>query len=449
MKSLDLKIGVSGVRGTIGDSLTPRTVIQFTRAFATLTGAGPIAVASDPRPSGPALTQAVCAGLIYSGIQPLMLGVLPTPSAAVYVREKGLAGCIVITASHNEDPWNGLKFIDRQGLFLTTFRAQNLLDIYHQQSFLAPGGNCFPEPRFDHEAFEVHSRKILKELDPGRIRDAGFRVLCDPGGGVGGLYSRRFLEQLGCRVDMLHEKAARFFPRPPEPVAENLLQAGQAMESGKYQLGFAQDPDGDRLMVLDEKGNAVGGEKTLALALDGFLSGRQKGPVVINSATSRLAEWVCRQHGCEIRRAPVGEINVVEAMLRSRAIAGGEGNGGIIIPSVHPCRDSFTGMVLILETLARRSEPVSVLLSRFPHYHRRESRVAVSGSGAYRILNELKNRYPDGDIRDGLRVEREKYWFLIRISNTEPLIRVTAEGEDEDFSDVFHSLQAEIEELRR
>jgi phosphomannomutase len=449
MKSLDLKIGVSGVRGTIGESLTPRTVIQFTRAFATLTGSGPIAVASDTRPSSPALTQAVCAGLIYSGSQPRMLGILPTPSAAVYVREKGLAGGIVITASHNEDPWNGLKFIDRQGLFLTTFRAQNLLDIYHQQSFLAPGRNLFPEPVFDDDAFELHRRAILKALEPGLIRNAAFSVLCDPGGGVGGLYSRRFLEQLGCRVDMLHEKAGRFFPRPPEPVAENLVQAGQAMKSGKYQLGFAQDPDGDRLMVLDENGRAIGGEKTLALALDGFLSGREKGPVVINSATSRLAEWVCRKHGCEILRAPVGEINVVETMLRSQAIAGGEGNGGIIIPAVHPCRDSFTGMALILETLARRSEPISSLLSRFPDYLRRESRVRISGSGAYRILNELKNRYPDGDTRDGLRVEREKYWFLIRISNTEPLIRVTAEGEDEGFSEVFNSLLAEIEELRR
>jgi len=353
----------------------------------------------------------------------------------------------MITASHNPDPWNGLKFIDREGLFLSPFRAQNLLDIYHQQSFLNPKDNSFCQLVEDDKAFLDHAQAVFKLVNTEKIRARRFRVFCDPGGGVGALYSRLFLEELACRVNMINDKTSASFPRQPDPLPENLAQAEAAMAGGDYQVGFAQDTDGDRLMVLDEKGVPLGGEKTLALALDSYLAGKRGGKVVVNLSTSRLSEWVSRRHGCEILRAPVGEINVSRLMLREGAIAGGEGNGGIIIPAFHPCRDSFVGIALILDALSRTDRPVSSLVGDFPDFLTRSCKIPVSGSGAYRIISELKRRYPDGDIRDGLRVDREKHWFHVRASNTEPVIRVIAEGEDQGFLREYEKLVAEIEQM--
>ena len=447
MVNLDLKIGISGVRGIVGDSLTPRTVIQFTRAFATLVGGGKIAVATDTRPSGKSLQHAVFCGLIFSGAEPVSLGILPTPSAELYVKAHDLSGGIVITASHSPDEWNGLKFIDRNGLFLSPFRAQNLLDIYHQQSFLQPEQNRFHETSHDDRALSEHCQAIYRIIDFERIKSRKFRVFCDPGGGVGALCTPTFLEPLGCRVTAINDSLSGRFPRNPEPVPENLTKALESMKRGNFDIGFVQDPDGDRLMVLDEQGNAIGGEKTLVLALDGFLPYQEKGSVVVNLSTSRLSEWICARHGFQLLRAPVGEINVTEMMLQEQAVAGGEGNGGIIVPAIQPCRDSFAGMALILQALSRSEQSVSEKVSEFPRYRMRSEKIATSGSGAYRMLTRLHEEYPDADSRDGLRVDRERYWFHVRSSNTEPVIRICAEGEGQDVDHVFDALLARIKEL--
>ncbi len=445
--NFDLKIGISGVRGIVGDSLTPRTVVQFTRAFATLVGPGRIAVASDTRPSGLNLMHAVFAGLIFSGAQPISLGIVPTPSAELFVKAHGLSGGIVITASHNSDQWNGLKFIDHSGLFLSPFRAQNLLDIYHQQSFLDPVKNTFPVLVHDNSAFQEHAEAVYRVIDSKQIRSRQFRVFCDPGGGVGALTARSFLVGLNCTVSTIHDTVSTRFPRSPEPLPENLSLATQAMRSGSYDIGFVQDPDGDRLMVLDENGIAIGGEQTLALALDGFLPFQNRGNVVVNLSTSRLSEWVSSRHGFTLLRAPVGEINVTEMMLQNNATAGGEGNGGIIIPAIHPCRDSYAGMGLVLQGLSHSSKSVSATVAGFPQYQMRACKIPTSGSGAYRVITRLSERFPNADFRDGLRVDQDRYWFHIRSSNTEPVIRICAEGTDHEVDAVFNELVASIREM--
>lgn len=447
MVNLDLKIGISGVRGIVGESLTPRTVIQFTRAFATLVGGGRIAVAADTRPSGQTLLHAVITGLLFSGAQPISLGILSTPSTELYIKKHGLSGGIVITASHNPDPWNGLKFIDRSGLFLSPFRAQNLLDIYHQQSFIEPPKNQFPELVDISTGFEEHVQSIFKVLDAKRIINRHFHVFCDPGGGVGCGSTRFFLEQLGCQVTAINDTPSTRFPRHPEPLPENLTDAISSMQKKHFDIGFVQDPDGDRLMVLDEKGFPIGGEKTLALALDGYLPYQEKGYVVVNLSTSRLSEWICNRHGFSLLRAPVGEINVTEMMLQEQAVAGGEGNGGIMIPAIHPCRDSYAGMALILQALSQSSEPVSQQVGRYPQYRMLSHKIPICGAGAYRVITRLLARYPDADSRDGIRVDRESHWFHIRASNTEPVMRICAEGINKDIELIFSDLIQEIQEL--
>jgi phosphomannomutase len=353
----------------------------------------------------------------------------------------------VVTASHNPDPWNGLKFIDRSGLFLSPFRAQNLLDIYHQQSFIAPSNNHFPDLIEVSDGFDEHAQAIIKVLDTERIRKRGFRVFCDPGGGVGCKTTRTFLETLGCQVTAIHDTPEVCFPRHPEPLPENLTRAMQEMQNGHFDIGFVQDPDGDRLMVLDESGTPIGGEKTLALALDGYLPYQKKGKVVVNLSTSRLSEWICKRHGFDLLRAPVGEINVTEMMLQEEAVAGGEGNGGIIIPAIHPCRDSYAGMALILQALSQSPQAISKQVGQYPQYRMLSKKIPTCGSGAYKITTKLLNRYPDADCRDGIRVDRERYWFHIRASNTEPVMRICAEGSSPEVDSIFHSLVRDIEEM--
>ncbi len=448
MKALEtIKIGISGARGVVGETMTPEFAARFSRAFATLLGGGKVAVGCDSRPSGDMLRHAVFAGLCYSGLTPVDTGVLATPTLQILVREARLAGGIIVTASHNPEEWNGLKFVNEEGLFLPPFTALHLIDLYHQGSFSEPQQNRFPEVEQEAEAFHLHMRKILHRVDPLRIRKRRLRVLADPGGGVGGRFDRELLEALGCEVDVLHEEAGAHFPRPPEPLPENLGAARARMAGGGFDVGFAQDADGDRLCVLDETGRPLGGEMSLALALSGFLAGQRGGTVVVNLSTSNLSRHVARTHGARLVRSPVGEINVVERMRRENAVAGGEGNGGVIVPAVHPCRDSFTGMALVLDLLARENQPLSALVAGFPPYRMESVKLPFTSAAAHRLLSLLAEEYPGADTSDGLRVEEGERWFHVRASNTEPVLRIVAEGPGDEAGELVGRLRERIRQL--
>ncbi|MCP4147763.1 MAG: phosphoglucosamine mutase, partial [bacterium] len=398
----NIKIGISGIRGIIGESLNPKQVVSLTRAFSTLIGHGRVAVAKDSRPSGDAIKRAVFAGLIFSGITPVDTFTLPTPSLEIFVKEKKLNGGIIITASHNPEEWNGLKFVDKNGLFLSPFAAQNMIDIYYQGSFRLPSENEFPDVEEERDAFKVHKEKILKIIDLEKIRSKRFKVLADPGGGVGALYDREFLEELGCEVTMINHNIGHRFPRNPEPTSKNLAATSAYMKGSGFDIGFAQDSDGDRLCILDETGLSIGGELTLAVALYGYLankesnnkSGNQHGKIVVNLSTTRVMDWVAQRFGCQVFKSPVGEINVSEMMLKEGATAGGEGNGGVIIPEIHLCRDSFTGMALVLDAMASSGKKISGIVQEFPKYKRLKKSIPLPMSAAARIISILKDEFP-------------------------------------------------------
>jgi phosphomannomutase len=444
-----IKIGISGIRGIVGETLNPEQVVNLTRAFATLMGSGAVAVAKDSRVSGEAVKRAVLSGLIFSGIKPVDTLVLPTPSLQIYVKEKKLNGGIIITASHNPEDWNGLKFVDENGLFISPFAALNMIDIYHQQSFKVPVENEFPDVEPVKNAFNVHQKKILKIVDVERIRKQRFKVLVDPGGGVGALFDKKFLEALGCEVVMINHQLGDRFPRKPEPVAENLVETSSYMRSSDFDIGFAQDSDADRLSILDETGRVLGGEVTLAAALYGYLSRKKPGKIVVNLSTSRVMEYVAGKFGFKVLRSAVGEINVAEMMIKERAAAGGEGNGGIIIPDVHYCRDSFTGMALVLDAMAKFSKKISQIAAEFPSYKMLKKKIPLSMSEAHKITSLLKDEYPGGDTRDGLRVDMEDYWFHVRPSNTEPVLRIVAEGQEGEIDGVVKKLINRIKRLAK
>jgi len=351
----------------------------------------------------------------------------------------------MITASHNSEEWNGLKFIDSRGLFLSPHIAQNLIDIYHQGMFIEPTRNEFPRIESEIDSFQIHCRRIFNIIDRVSIQKRHFRILVDPGGGVGALYDRPFLEELGSSVESIHDQLQPSFPRPPEPLAENLTIAASKIAAGGFDLGFAQDPDGDRLCLIDETGKVLGGDLTLALALRGYIRRYPGGTVVVNLSTSRSVAEALKGTGTRLTRSPVGEINVVEQMLRENASAGGEGNGGIIIPAVHPCRDSFTGMALILDLLAADPRPLSHIAADIPRFIMHSLKIPASTSRALRIVSFLREEFPEGDTRDGLWVERPDYWFHARSSNTEPILRIVAEGEGDAAATVIDHLKNKID----
>lgn len=430
-----LKVGVSGVRGVVGDSFTPQVAASFAQAFGTFVGRGAVVVGRDTRPSGAMIERAVIAGLQSVGCKPVLAGIVPTPTILMLTRQLGARGGIAITASHNPSPWNALKFIERGGLFLSETRAQELFDVYHQQDFPLVQESDIPAVAIESDPMEGHFQLVLDYVDAELIRKKHFKVAVDCCNGVGALHTVPFLQELlGCKVIPVLDKPSGIFEREPEPLPENLRLLCDAVVREKCEVGFAQDPDGDRLAIVNEKGEPIGEDLTLAFAVQQVLSHHAKGPVAINLSTSKCVEFVARQYGSEVVRTKIGEINVSETMLRIGAAVGGESNGGVIIPAVHPCRDSYVGMAVILELLAMTGKTVSELRAAIPKYFIVKEKIRIRGEQAPVILRALRHEYTSEKVSllDGVYIDFGESWVHARRSNTEPVIRITAEASSQD-----------------
>lgn len=430
MRITDLKISISGIRGIVGSGLTPQLLIKFAEAFATFIGGGRVAVASDTRPTAEMVKAAVFSGLLSCGASPIDLGILPIPSLQIYTREKGLEGALAVTASHNPVEWNALKLIREGGHFLYPLEAEELLDLYYQGRFervTHPG-----HLEKDDRAFEVHLQKLLAFADRELLRSRPLRVVVDPCAGAAAPYVRRFLQELGQEVEVIHEDFGREFPRNPEPVAANLGALSEAVRRWGADLGLAQDADADRLAAVDETGTPLGEEYTLALAIEYYLKRKRRSPVVVNLSTSRVIEDITRQVEVPLWRAKVGEINVAQEMIKREAWIGGEGNGGVMVADVHLCRDSFTGAVLLLEYLAFSGEKLSTLKNRLPAYVMLKDKVPTTIKESRVILRRVEQAFPGGrlDLTDGVRMEFDDFWFHVRPSNTEPVLRLLVEARE-------------------
>jgi phosphomannomutase len=430
MRITDLKISISGIRGIVGSGLTPQLLIKFAEAFATFIGGGRVAVASDTRPTAEMVKAAVFSGLLSCGASPIDLGILPIPSLQVYTREGGLEGALAVTASHNPVEWNALKLIREGGHFLYPLEAEELLDLYYQGRFerVAHPGHL----EKDEGAFEVHLRKILAFADCELLRSRPLRVVVDPCAGAAAPYIRRFLQELGQEVEVIHEDFGQEFPRNPEPVAANLGALSEAVRRWGADLGLAQDADADRLAAVDETGTPIGEEYTLALAIEYYLKRKRRSPVVVNLSTSRVIEDITRQAGVPLWRTKVGEINVAQEMVKRQAWIGGEGNGGVMVADIHRCRDSFTGAVLLLEYLAFTGERLSTLKNRLPAYVMLKDKVPTTIKESRVILRQVEQAFPGGrlDLTDGVRMEFADFWFHVRPSNTEPVLRLLVEARE-------------------
>lgn len=426
-----LKVSISGVRGVIGDSLKPRLLCRFAQAFATYLGTGSIVVGRDTRTSGEMVKHAVLSGLLSSGMRVVDVDICPVPTIQFAVRRLSARGGIALTASHNPAEWNALKFIKGSGCFLNRYEAEELLSLYHQQEFnQVEAAQMVAVESYPH-AVTDHLQHILDVIQP--PRQPRLRVAVDCANGAGSLATPKLLRELGCEVIDLHCTPNGRFPRPPEPIPENLGELCRLVQECNADVGFAQDADADRLAIVSEKGVAIGEEYTLALCTY-FVLTREKGKVVVNLSTSRMIDDVAALFGCPVCRTRIGEVNVTERMEAEGAVMGGEGNGGVIYPRVNTARDSLVAMTMILSLMRSLDKTVSQLTQLFPSYRMMKSRYAVDPHDIMDLLEEFKKVYKGEDVTllDGLKINRKKGWIHIRASNTEPVLRVLIEARDEE-----------------
>jgi phosphomannomutase len=427
--------GVSGVRGVVGESLTPEVVLRYAAAFARTLGPGPVVFGRDSRPTGPVLRHAVLAALQGAGRDVIEIGIVPTPTVQIEVERQRAAGGLALTASHNPVEWNALKFVGPSGRFLGPADASRFLASVDEPA-LSARWDALGRLTEVTDAIQHHVDLILglDEVDARAIAARRPRVVLDAVHGAGGAIARMLLERLGCDVTILFEEPTGLFPRPPEPLAENLGILCETVRKQGADVGMAFDPDVDRLSLVDERGTAIGEECTLALAADHVLSVRP-GPVVTNLSTSARLEAVAQAHGQRVVRTPVGEANVVEGILSAEARIGGEGNGGVILPALHLGRDAPVGVALILTGLVTRKLSLSQWAATLPALVMLKEKVELAAEprweAAEAAVGALLDR-PEIDRRDGLRLSKGLEWVHLRKSGTEPIIRVIAEAPTRD-----------------
>src|SRR5213080_4683086 len=430
-----LMVGVSGIRGIVGKDLTDEVVGRYARAFGRWVKARTpvVVVGRDARESGPAFERAVVDGLSSVGCAVVKVGLVPTPTVQLAVEHHAAGGGIAITASHNPIEWNALKFIGPDGVFLDGADGTRVQKLAVEG---VEGRGRAGKVETDDGAVARHLDRVLRlpGLAVAEIRAKQVKVALETVRGAGGPIMRALLERLGCEVAGIHLETDGEFPRAPEPVPENLGELAGLVRRSGADLGFAVDPDGDRLAIVDERGEPIGEDYTLAFAVRAVLGGERgtgngNRVVVCNLSTSLVVEDAARECGAEVVRTPVGEAHVARAILRLAAVIGGEGNGGVIYPALHVGRDAPVAAALALEWLARTGRPVSALVAAAPRYTIVKAKVP-RGPALEPVYAALRRRYADAtaDAQDGLRLAWGDRWLHVRPSNTEPIIRLIAEA---------------------
>ncbi|MFP3948566.1 MAG: phosphoglucosamine mutase [Longimicrobiales bacterium] len=451
----DLILSVSGARGRVGEVVTPELVAGLAARFgaflhhgASASGAGSrgparsggpasgtVLIGRDSRTSGPMLARAAAAGLQSVGCDVVDLGIVPTPTLLLAVEDAGAAGGMGVTASHNPAEWNALKFAGAEGMFLDQERMIAFQATLRDEDPARASWDALGGYRRDEGAVRRHLERILElpVVDVAGLRERAFHVALDCVRGAGGTIMPTLLESLGCRVSAIGTETDGRFPRDPEPTAAHLQDLGALVRESGADIGMAVDPDVDRLALVDEKGEPVGEDLTLALAAAVVLR-RTPGSVVTNLSTSQVVEDVVEASGGTLLRAPVGEINVARRMQAEGAVVGGEGNGGVILPSLHHTRDAPVGAALLLQHLLDEGESLSALVTRWPSYHIVKEKTPFPREaleGAYDALAEDLDA-PERDTTDGLRLSwpDTRRWLHVRPSGTEPVVRLIAEASD-------------------
>lgn len=439
MSDAPLMLSISGLRGLIGQSLTPLVAAQYGVAvgqwFKTQVKHPAIVVGRDSRPSGEMIQNAFVSGLCSVGCKVITLGIATTPGVALMVGRMHADGGIVITASHNPIEWNGIKVLRHDGIAPPPDQAQQIIALFREfnPTYVAPAD--IPATHADDTLPQVHANAILQYVDVDLIRRRRIKIVLDSVHGAGAPETLAMLDELGVELIHLYAEPTGLFPHTPEPTKANLTELAAAVKQHGAAIGFAQDPDADRLAIVDEQGTYIGEEYTLALCTLHVFAQETRLPkvTVANLSTSRMLDDIAAKFGGKVYRSAVGEANVAKLMGQHGAIVGGEGNGGIIWPKIGYVRNSLVGIALMLEMLAQQEKPLSEIVATIPAYAIVKDKVDIKPGMADTIEPSLRKAFADAafDTQDGVRVDWEDRWVHVRPSNTEPILRLIAEAPDE------------------
>ncbi len=444
---MSLMISISGIRGIVGESLTPAVVVKYSAAFGeyckrtnrTPSRTPEVILGRDGRSTGGIIAHLVSSTLLSTGVNVRALGVCPTPTVALAVEKLGAAGGISVTASHNPMQWNGLKFFAPTGLFLDAGQNKEVWEIADNAEVTFASWDKIGRHTADDSWIKKHIEAVLAlpYLDLERVRKRKLKVVLDAVNAAGGMIVPALLQELGCEVIPLHCDVSGVFAHTPEPLPENLTELCERVKTERADIGIAVDPDVDRLVLITEKGEPMGEEYTIASAAKFVLEKeRQLGhtytqSVVINLSTTRAVEDIAAQYGARVYRTPVGEINVAKKMQAVGAIIGGEGSGGVILPAVHTGRDAIVGIALILHLVAEFGGTLSALKASLPAYHIAKGKIELRNSAPDAALERIVDSYKSAgriNTEDGVRIDFADAWVHLRKSNTEPIVRVIAEA---------------------
>jgi len=421
-------ISVSGLRGILGESLSPMVAMDYVAAFAATLPQGPVVITRDGRSSGPMLADAIRAALNALGYEVHYGDVAATPTTGVLVRSLGAVGGVQISASHNPPEYNGLKLFGQDGRVVGAETGQAVMDAMQHE----PNWVGFQNIALHHSVTDTtseHLKLVLDTVDVPAIQARNYRVVLDSNHGAGSLLGQRLLTELNTEWTLLGDVPNGQFEHTPEPTAENLQGVAERAKSLQADAVFCQDPDADRLAIIDENGHYIGEEYTLALTLKRRLM-QQPGDCVINCATSRMSIDIAESFGAKCHLSAVGEANVCDVMHQVHAVYGGEGNGGPIDPKVGYVRDSFVAMAQVLELMAISGKSISELVAELPSYSIQKAKFTVDRDGLPQVYEALRNRFADARVSDmdGIRFDWDDRWLLVRPSNTEPIVRAICEA---------------------
>lgn len=435
-----LMVSVSGIRGIIGDGLSPQIIIKYISAFAELIGKGNIVVGTDGRISGEMVKNLVIGTLLAKGNDVIDIGIVPTPTVLFNIRNLKAAGGIQISASHNPNEWNALKLMNNKGEFLSPEENKMMLEILDKANEKYSVWNRLGKYEKYEKGLNEHIKAVLATpyINVNKIRRRKFKVLLDCVNGAGAYSMPILLKKLGCEIIELNCEKSGIFPRLPEPIPQNLKKTMAAVKKFGVEIGIVVDPDVDRLVLITEKGEPFSEENTITQAVK-FVLSKQVGNVVVNLSTTKAVEDVANQFGAKFFRSPVGEANVVKKMKEVNALIGGEGSGGVILPKVNFGRDALVGTVIMLQHLLEFGGKMSELKASLPQYYIVKNKIELGNKNPDEIFDKLIKKYSNEKINidDGLRIDFDNHWVQFRKSNTEPIIRCMIEAKSKDLAETL------------
>jgi len=441
---MELIKSISGIRGIVNQTLNKNIVNTYSNIFTSLQPAGDILLARDSRPHGKELYNSIADTLTSMGRNVIDCGIIPTPTAQFIIKDKKLSGGIVVTASHNPIEWNGLKFLDSDGCFLNADKMKKLLSGTPKEGTIDKGKVIESK-----NSYQNHIDNILNLncIDIDKIKSKKFKVVVDTVNGAAYKALPELLNELNCNVIKIYCNNDGTFPRGTEPIPSHLEDLSKTVIEHKADIGFATDPDADRLAIVDNHGEPIGEESTLVLALESYLKYYQDSQkVVTNLSTSMAVDVIAHQYNSTVERSSVGEINVVEKMKELESTIGGEGNGGVILEESHLGRDSLVASALILNHLAQSDIPFDKILESIPRFTMIKDKITLQHDADF---NHIKSLFKNDDVSfiegDGLKVIWKDKWVHIRKSNTEPIIRIISEANTyENAKNLIHHLKKNI-----